>query len=298
MNEHNKRIGERIRTLRLSKNITQSELCADFITRNMLSLIENGAASPSLATLTELARRLDVPVGFFFADSDKETARFSKMGMIDRLQTLYLSSEYAACLEACSALSSPDDEIALLSLRCSFALAKSAFDSCALASASAYLERAAQFAAATVYANPAVLPTIRCLRMLIQAAGQEEIPKSLAAELTAESTLIPAEFTVYVRALCALDEGDTKTALTLYESGLIRSGVYLDFLNAWILFINGDTEKAFPILKKVLLSGSTGFFTRYHVLTALESCARVAGDFKTAYQYSAQKVRLLENYAK
>ncbi len=284
--------------LRLSKNITQSALAGDFITRNMLSLIENGAASPSLTTLTEIARRLDVSVGYFFADSEKETSRLSKMGLIDHLQTLYLSGEYEACLDACAALPSPDDEIALLSLRCSFSLAKIAFDNCALASAAAHLERAAQFAGSSVYADPTILSTIRYLRLLIQAAGKEEIPLSLASASVDTPTLIPAEFPVYIRALRALDEGDTKTARSLYESGLIQSVVYLQFLHAWMLMANGETEKAFPLLKKVLLSGTPGFFTRYHVLTALESCARVAGDFKTAYQYSAQKVRLLENYAK
>ncbi len=291
-------IGQRIRTLRQSRGMTQSALAGDTVTRNMLSLIENGAAVPSLTTLTEFARKLDVSVGYFFADSEKEMSRFSKMGLIDHLHTLYLAGEYAACLEACAALPGADDEIALISLRCCMALAKEAFDECALTSATAHLERAAQFANGTVYADDAIRSTIRYLRLLIQAAGQEEIPKSLVHALTDTPTLLPSEFTVYIRALSALDSGDTHSATVLYESGLISSPVYLDFLQAWILSANGETEKAFPILKKVLLSPALGFFTRYHVLTALEACTRVAGDFKSAYQYSAQKVRLLESYAK
>ena len=40
-------LGEKIKNLRISKNITQSALSGAKITRNMLSQIENGKAMPS-----------------------------------------------------------------------------------------------------------------------------------------------------------------------------------------------------------------------------------------------------------
>ena len=39
-------IGQKIRALRLSRHMTQAQLAGDSITRNMLSLIENGNAVP------------------------------------------------------------------------------------------------------------------------------------------------------------------------------------------------------------------------------------------------------------
>ena len=39
-------IGEKIKRLRLQRNMTQSDLAGDQITRNMLSRVENGAALP------------------------------------------------------------------------------------------------------------------------------------------------------------------------------------------------------------------------------------------------------------
>lgn len=298
MDEQNKRIGKRIRALRISHGMTQSSLAGDFITRNMLSLIENGCAAPSLGTLTEIARRLHVSVGYFFADSEEETSLFTKMGIINELQQMYARKDYAACLSACDAISSPDNEIMLLSLRCSLALAKDALENCALASASAALERAAVLAESCTYSDITTLPTIRYLKQLIHAAGQEEIPKSLAEASSIAGSSIPAEFAVYIRALYAIDGGDTATAAALKDSGLILSPVYLTFLEAGLLIARGNTQEAFPLLKKVLSADTLGFFTKYHVLTALESCARVAGDFKAAYQYSAQKVRLLESFTK
>ena len=47
-------LGKRIKEARLSKKMTQSEVVGDFITRNMLSQIESGSATPSLKTLEYL----------------------------------------------------------------------------------------------------------------------------------------------------------------------------------------------------------------------------------------------------
>ena len=44
-------LGEKIRQARLDAGMSQRQLCGDEITRNMLSLIENGSAKPSMKTL-------------------------------------------------------------------------------------------------------------------------------------------------------------------------------------------------------------------------------------------------------
>ena len=56
------KIGEKIREARIERGLTQSEVAADKITRNMLSAIESGKASPSLDTLLHISSRLDIPV--------------------------------------------------------------------------------------------------------------------------------------------------------------------------------------------------------------------------------------------
>ena len=58
-------LGERIRQARLEMGLSQRQLCGDTITRNMLSLIENGSAKPSMDTLCVLAARLEKPVSYF-----------------------------------------------------------------------------------------------------------------------------------------------------------------------------------------------------------------------------------------
>lgn len=65
-------LGKRIREARLFRKMTQSELAGDAITRNMLSLIESGTASPSVKTLQYLAERLGVPYEHLLAPKEEK----------------------------------------------------------------------------------------------------------------------------------------------------------------------------------------------------------------------------------
>ena len=58
-------LGEKIRAARLGAGLSQRQLCGEEITRNMLSLIENGSARPSMKTLEYLARKLGKPLSYF-----------------------------------------------------------------------------------------------------------------------------------------------------------------------------------------------------------------------------------------
>lgn len=61
-------LGQRIKEARLEKGLSQRELCGNMITRNMLSLIENGSARPSMDTLRYLARALEKPMSYFLGE--------------------------------------------------------------------------------------------------------------------------------------------------------------------------------------------------------------------------------------
>ena len=65
-------IGRKVRALRQALDITAVDLAAEAgLSAGMLSKIENGATSPSLATLQALAAALNVPLAAFFADFDE-----------------------------------------------------------------------------------------------------------------------------------------------------------------------------------------------------------------------------------
>lgn len=70
------KLGEKIRAARLKAGLTQAELAGEFITRNMLSQIENGLAMPSLQTALYIADRLGVDAGLLFSEGDNKEVFF------------------------------------------------------------------------------------------------------------------------------------------------------------------------------------------------------------------------------
>ena len=63
-------MGQLILQARLAAGLSQRELAGEEITRNMLSSLEHDAATPSIATLRYLARRLGRPVSYFFGEDE------------------------------------------------------------------------------------------------------------------------------------------------------------------------------------------------------------------------------------
>ncbi len=85
-------IGTEVRRLRKSLDLTVAELgVAAGISGGMLSKIENGTISPSLATLAALAKALNVSISSLFAETDeRRDCSFVKAGTgvrIDRRGT-------------------------------------------------------------------------------------------------------------------------------------------------------------------------------------------------------------------
>ncbi|MCM3736594.1 helix-turn-helix domain-containing protein [Bacillus cytotoxicus] len=73
-------LGEKIRTLRKEKKLTQSELAGTELTKSMLSQIENGKATPSMKTLHYLADKLGCDASFLLEeDANELTALVQKM---------------------------------------------------------------------------------------------------------------------------------------------------------------------------------------------------------------------------
>lgn len=290
-------IGEKIRNLRLSRGMTQKELATGSVTRNMLSLIENGNALPSLPTLVELAQKLDVSVGYFFAVSEKEAAAFIKMSRIDEIMRLYREGEWATCLDACRNLPHPDEEILLLTAECALSLAIDACDRYALNTANAHLAEAERLAPQDFSPAVSLRSTVAFIQKLIQCVTHPVLPEELLDASLYASSRIPAEFFVYMRALSFLDGDRSAEADGLLRSGLIQAPAYRFIIEARKMMQQGNHSDAFSLLHRVLHDEKPGFFTMFRLLDSLESCASTLGDFKNAYQYSTQKIKLLEQFS-
>ncbi|EJS67127.1 XRE family transcriptional regulator [Bacillus cereus] len=65
-------LGEKIKTLRKEKKLTQAELAGSELTKSMLSQIENGKATPSMKTLQYIADKLECETSFLLEEDDGE----------------------------------------------------------------------------------------------------------------------------------------------------------------------------------------------------------------------------------
>lgn len=71
-------LGEKIKKARLEAGLSQRQLGGEEITRNMLSLIEHGAAKPSMKTLRCLAQRLGKPISYFLEDGANDPTELTR----------------------------------------------------------------------------------------------------------------------------------------------------------------------------------------------------------------------------
>lgn len=79
-------LGQRIKEVRLERQMTQQEVVGDYITRNMLSQIENDVATPSVKTLEYLAKRLGLTLNVFYEGSLREETSFESL--LEQLSSL------------------------------------------------------------------------------------------------------------------------------------------------------------------------------------------------------------------
>ncbi len=81
-------IGAKIKSLRIRRGLTQKQLASGEMTRELVSLIENGKCNPSLDTIRIISRKLGVSPDCFLSDADH-------MGTVEEL--LHSANE---CLKA------------------------------------------------------------------------------------------------------------------------------------------------------------------------------------------------------
>lgn len=99
-------LGEKLRQARLEAGLSQRQLCGDTITRNMLSQIESGKASPSMNTLRFLAAQLGKSVGYFLEEQETLSPNVECLAAARRF---YAEKDYRRSLAALDGYISPDE---------------------------------------------------------------------------------------------------------------------------------------------------------------------------------------------
>ena len=152
-------LGRRIKEARLAKKLTQSDVAGTFITRNMLSQIESGAANPSLKTLEYLTSVLDIPIQALMPDGKgEENCVNSDSPLLQKLldcKRLYSEGEYSQAVKAAEELADSElsDEAFAVTARSYITMAEKAEKQGDLSAAADYANKAYEMADKGIYAS-------------------------------------------------------------------------------------------------------------------------------------------------
>lgn len=286
-------IGQKIRSLRVSKLMTQSELAGNHITRNMLSSIENGNAQPSLSTVQYIAKALNVPVGFLLAEEGDEIV-YQKMNGLANIKRAYRAEDWMGCRSLClSSCPDPDDEIRLILANCDLEIAKDAFWKGKIRFACRFFDEAMLYASETLYPAKHVGAEaglfFRYMTRISKTLYSDELDETEASDFICKTP-----FSIYLDALDALEEDKAEEAELLLEH-LTSNLFFEEHLRAKLQIDRKQYAEAKTRLLRLLDAEiPLNEVELYAVLCDLEICCREIEDFKSAYRYTNERVQLFE----
>ncbi len=250
-------LGERIRQARLEAGLSQRQLCGEAITRNMLSLIENGSARPSMDTLAHFARQLGKPLSWFL---EEEAVTSPNQTVMAAARSRWESRDAAGVLDALEGYRSPDavfdSEMGLLRYLALLEQARTAISQDKLPYAKSLLTQA----------GDCVSPYLT-----------DDSPRQLLlARLGCPAELACDELLLAKAALCT---DDPERCLTLLHAVESRDDPRFGQLMGLCLLAKGDYAAALPWLER----------NEKENLARLEECCRELGDYKRAYEYACRQ---------
>lgn len=275
-------IGKKIKDRRVELGLTQKALAGDKITRNMLSLIESGAATPSIDTLEYLSERLELPLSYLFSE-DKELSEFLKGDRIKDIRMLFLKKNYSYCLSLLRELGKMDEETAFIRALCAFECGKSALMSGMLESASRYLDEAVLYSEKTPYPTDEIT---EIAPLYIACAKNIQSPLlEFDAEKYEKHHLGANDYEFYKYVCMDMDFEYTNPLFSKHAAAkkLLKKYAYLEAIS-----ILTELEKY-----KTTSYNAYAFFSIY---SDLEGAYKQIGDFENAYRYSTKRMSLLQAF--
>lgn len=260
-------MGQRLKQARLEAGLSQRQLCGDVITRNMLSQIENGAARPSMDTLTFLAGRLGKSVSYFL---EEDAVTSPNQPLMEKARVLWEQKEFGELWQCLSGYQMPDGvfdrEYYLLKALAALALAEQTAEEGRVPYGLRLLEEAKLSGAQTPYYTPAL----------------EEQRLLLLARLNPEEAveMAPLDQHLLLRARQALKQGNTQWALRQLDACEDATSPEYLLLRGEVFFAVGD----YPQAAQCYRGAEKAFPDR--VIRQLEQCYLAVEDYKMAYHYA------------
>lgn len=287
-------IGEKIKELRVRRRMTQADLAGDTVSRNMVSLIENGRATPSVQTLEEIAAKLKVTPSFLMADK-REQGILLKQEALSNIRIAFTGKNYRICADLCQSLykngMEPDDEVDLVLSESLLALAKEEFLFDHIRECCRLLDDAVLYAERTVYYTEHILSTawwyFEYLGLLSPTLTSENLNASVEAHE-------PPRRDVYCRYIEAILAEDSENMPQYTEDPAIVE-LLATHVRARACMREDAFEKAHLLLSGILRSPDSlpGIVT-YHLLHDIEKCCRALGNTKNEANYREARLSMFE----
>lgn len=261
-------LGQRLKQARMEAGLSQRQLCGDTITRNMLSLIENGNAKPSMDTLKLLAARLGKPVSFFLEEESQASPNAAAM---DAARKCFDSGDYAGALQAMEGYRQPDPlcdrEKTLLEDLALLALAEQAIAEGRIPYARKLLEKTETNCG---YCREAISRRHLLLLGKLPGAKVSHLLPSLDEELL-------------LRAKEALTGGDIKRAGSLLDAAEGQNTADWNLLRGKVYMEQGKFREAVRCLHLAEKENPK------ETAPLLERCYRELEEYKRAYEYACKQ---------
>jgi transcriptional regulator with XRE-family HTH domain len=278
-------LGQKIRTLRKQKHITQSELVGEEITRNMLSRIESDKALPSLPTLLFLAEKLEVSPGFLL-EENASLFEDKKAKAVPALKRAFAARNYKEVLRLYEkSLDQVDDEIALMLAEASLGYAMQLLHKGTLLSAEKAVDASFSFCEQTIYPTEHIKAALTVVRAILR---NVQSPKYEVASSPFGALREAAVFEDLYRYISEKWDGHTFIdpiyAAHTEAKSLMAKGRYADALRALEDIESKRAEKGFSVL------------VLFRVYADLELCHKELRNYEAAYRYSAKRMSLLSAF--
>ena len=276
-------LGEKISNLRKAKGLTQSALAGDKITRNMLSCIENGTASPSLESLCHIADGLNVSVADLISE-ENDLFFFEKKEKIEKIYRAYEAKNYTACINIINSLTSKDSELCYILAYSYLELGKQNVANGALISAQKNLSAASRCCAETKLDTKHL---------------QSQIPMYLAIAKNVQSPLLEFDHKSYKSAINDSVDYEFYCYLTMDYNHSFENHAYRLHMEAKGLIKERNYAEA---VKKLLSAAdlakneSYNAFVIFSIYTDLEYAYKQLYNYENAYLYSTKRMTLIEEF--
>lgn len=288
-------LGQKIKAARLERGMTQKQVVGDYITRNMLSKIENDSATPSVRTLEYLARALGLPASYFLAETKYSDG--SSADGLDDMRAAFKSGDYRLCLQLLEERPVPatTDEGYLLFARASAALARQCFLSGDVTAAKEHADSADYYNREGLYYSAALDAEMSLLLCECSLLVSDEDFETNAKEFLRAAADMPYMGRFLLdKASFLISQGQLDQAEALIEQEACTAPVHAPlraYVQGRLSRARGDYQGAVSILQRAEEQAGENKPLLHAIYSELEHCYRELSDFKMAYHYAAKQLR-------